>query len=113
MGKSDSQILQDRTEAIMNIVDERCSFDRANPHRFVEEYLCIPIKLFQKILLWEMMFFDNFYFLAARSLGKTWLDGMPEKQDNEDKDDVKARAEIKKIFGRGLSEDDYLFLQDQ
>ena len=41
------------------------------------------------------------------------LDGMPEKQDNEDKDDVKARAEIKKIFGRGLSEDDYLFLQDQ
>lgn len=73
MGKSDSQILQDRTEAIMNIVDERCSFYRANPHRFVEEYLGIPVKLFQKILLWAMMFFDNFYFLAARSLGKTWL----------------------------------------
>lgn len=71
--KSDSQILQDRTETIMNIINERCSYYRANPHRFVEEYLGIPIKLFQKILIWAMMFFDNFYFLAARSLGKTFL----------------------------------------
>lgn len=73
MGKSDSQILQDRTDAIMNIVDERCSFYRANPHRFVEEYLGISLKIFQKMLIWAMMFFDNFYFLAARSLGKTFL----------------------------------------
>ena len=72
-GKSDSQILQDRTDVIMNIVNERCSFYRANPHRFVEEYLGIAIKLFQKILIWAMNFFDNFYFLAARSLGKTYL----------------------------------------
>ena len=71
--KSDSQILQDRTETVMNIINERCSYYRANPHRFVEEYLGIPIKLFQKMLLWAMMFFDNFYFLAARSLGKTYL----------------------------------------
>lgn len=73
MGKSDSQILQDRTDTIMNIVNERCGYYRANPHRFAEEYLGIPIKLFQKILVWAMNFYDNFYFLAARSLGKTYL----------------------------------------
>lgn len=72
-GKSDNQILQNRTDTIMNIVNERCSFYRANPHRFAEEYLGLPIKTFQKILLWAMNFFDNFYFLAARSLGKTYL----------------------------------------
>lgn len=72
-GKSDNQILQDRTDTIMNIVNERCSYYRANPHRFAEEYLGLSLKLFQKILVWAMNFFDNFYFLAARSLGKTYL----------------------------------------
>ena len=75
-GKSDNQILQDRTDTIMSIVNERCSFYRANPHRFAEEYLGLPLKLFQKILVWAMNFFDNFYFLAARSLGKTYLVAM-------------------------------------
>lgn len=71
--KTDAQIQNDYTAHFMDIIDERCSYYRANPHRFVEEYLGIKLKLFQKILLWAMMKYDNFYFVAARGLGKTYL----------------------------------------
>ena len=57
----------------MNIVAERCSYYRANPQRFVEEFLGIKLKLFQKILIWAMMVYDAFYFVAARGIGKTYL----------------------------------------
>lgn len=70
---TDSQIQQDRTNTIMNIVAERASYYRANPHRFAEEFLGIQLKLFQKILLYAMMVYDNFFFIAARGLGKTYL----------------------------------------
>jgi hypothetical protein len=75
MGKnlSDQEIAQDKTSAIMNIVAERCSYYRANPQRFVSEFLGITLKLFQKIILWAMMHFDAFYFVAARGIGKTYL----------------------------------------
>lgn len=71
--KTDKEIAQDKSEVVMNIIAERCAYYRANPHRFVEEFLGIKLKLFQKILLWAMMCSDAFYFIAARSLGKTWL----------------------------------------
>lgn len=75
MGKnlSDQEIAQDKTSTIMNIVAERCSYYRANPQRFVSEFLGITLKLFQKIILWAMMHFDAFYFVAARGIGKTYL----------------------------------------
>ena len=57
----------------MNIVAERCAYYRANPQRFVEEFLGIKLKLFQKILIWAMMVYDAFYFVAARGIGKTYL----------------------------------------
>ena len=57
----------------MNVVAERCSYYRANPQRFVEEFLGIKLKLFQKILIWAMMVYDAFYFVAARGIGKTYL----------------------------------------
>ena len=63
---SDKEILQDRTDAIMNTIAERCSYYRANPQRFVQEFLGINLKLFQKILIWIMMTYDAFYFIAAR-----------------------------------------------
>lgn len=58
-----------KTEKIMNTIAERCAYYRANPQRFVEEYLGIKLKIFQKILLWAMMIYDAFYFVAARGLG--------------------------------------------
>ena len=72
MGKnlSDQEIAQDKTSTIMNIVAERCSYYRANPQRFVSEFLGITLKLFQKIILWAMMHFDAFYFVAARGIGR-------------------------------------------
>lgn len=77
MGKnknlSDKEIERDRTETIMNIVAERCSYYRANPQRFVEEFLGIKLKLFQKIIIWAMMVCDAFYFVATRGIGKTYL----------------------------------------
>lgn len=74
MGKnknlSDKEIERDRTETIMNIVAERCSYYRANPQRFVEEFLGIKLKLFQKIIIWAMMVCDAFYFVATRGIGR-------------------------------------------
>ena len=71
--KTDNEIRQDKTDKIMNIIAERCSYYRANPQRFCEEFLNINLKLFQKIIIWVMMHYDAFYFLASRGLGKTYL----------------------------------------
>lgn len=71
--KTDKQILQDKNDKIMNTIAERCSYYRANPQRFCEEFLNIHLKLFQKILIWAMMHYDAFYFIASRGLGKTYL----------------------------------------
>ena len=49
------------------------SFYRANPWRFVRDYLHIDLKLFQKILLTMMMQSTVFCFIAARGIGKTFL----------------------------------------
>ena len=71
--KSDNEIKQDKTDRIMQVVAERCGYYRANPQRFCEEFLNINLKLFQKILIWAMMHYDAFYFIASRGLGKTYL----------------------------------------
>ncbi len=71
--KTDKEIQKDKTEQIMNVVAERCGYYRANPQRFCEEFLNIKLKLFQKILIWVMMVYDAFYFVAARGIGKTYL----------------------------------------
>ena len=49
------------------------SFYRANPHRFVRDYLGIELKLFQQILLWAMMHFHFMTYIASRGQGKTYL----------------------------------------
>lgn len=42
------------------------SFWRANPHRFVEEYLNVNLKIFQCILLYMMNKNNYFMYLASR-----------------------------------------------
>jgi hypothetical protein len=50
------------------------SYWRANPQRFVSEYLQIaPFSLFQKMLLFLMFQNDYFLWWASRGLGKSWL----------------------------------------
>lgn len=73
-GKTIKEIEQAKYDSIMNTVAWRAGYYRKNPHRFVKEYLGLDIlKWFQKILLWAMMNYDYFMFIAARSLGKSWL----------------------------------------
>lgn len=72
--KSDSQIKQDRTEQIMNIIAERCAYYRANPSRFIEDWIPgLHLRMFQKIILWAMAHNDMFYIIASRGIGKTYL----------------------------------------
>lgn len=49
------------------------AFYRANPHRYVKDFLHINLKLFQKILIYLMNVNDYFMFIACRGIGKTFL----------------------------------------
>ena len=71
--KTVREIAQDKERRIMETVAQRAAYYRANPERFVEEFLGIKLRLFQKILIWAMMHYNYFMFIAARGLGKTWL----------------------------------------
>jgi hypothetical protein len=62
-----------KSEKLMNGIGIWASFYRANPQRFVKEYLGINLKLFQQILIYMMMHFNYFMYLAARGQGKTFL----------------------------------------
>jgi len=73
MTKTAKQVAQDKEQKIMETVAERAAYYRANPHRFAEECLNIKLKWFQCILLWAMMQYNYFAFIAARGLGKTFL----------------------------------------
>lgn len=62
-----------RAEKVMNGAALWGAFYRANPEKFVEDYLHIRLKRFQKIVL-VMMFWSNvFVFIACRGIGKTFL----------------------------------------
>ena len=71
--KTVREIAQDKEQKIMNTVAWRAGYYRANPQRYVEEVLGIHLKLFQKILIWAMMHYYYFMFIAARGMSKTWL----------------------------------------
>lgn len=64
---------QTKSERIMDGIGVWASFYRANPHRFVQEYLGINLKLFQIILIFMMNFNHYFMYLASRGQGKTFL----------------------------------------
>ena len=59
----DKAYTQDKT---MQTVIERAAYYRANPHRFVKDYLGIDLRLFQMILIVMMNFNTNFMYLASR-----------------------------------------------
>lgn len=62
-----------KSERMMEGIAVWTSFYRANPHRFVRDYLGIELKLFQQILLWAMMHFHFMTYIASRGQGKTFL----------------------------------------
>lgn len=71
--KSEKDLANEKSERILQGVAAWCSFYRANPQRFVKDYLNVKLKLFQKFLIYAMMHNNHFMFWAARSIGKTWL----------------------------------------
>lgn len=62
-----------KSERLMQGVAEWTSFYRSRPDIFVEDYLGINLKPFQKILLFVMNHYNYTMFFACRGLGKTWL----------------------------------------
>ena len=62
-----------KSEKLMDGIGVWTSFYRANPQRFVRDYLGIELKLFQQILLYAMMHFHYLTYIAARGQGKTYL----------------------------------------
>lgn len=68
--KSTKEIANEKSERIMQGIAAWCAFYRSNPHRFVEDYLNIKLKLFQKILIYMMMHCNCFMYIASRGLGK-------------------------------------------
>ena len=71
--KTEQEVINEKSDRILNIVAERCAYYRANPQRFCEEFLGLHLKLFQKIIIWVMMHVDMFCFIASRGIGKTYL----------------------------------------
>lgn len=61
-----------KSERLMNGIADWASFYRANPHIFVEEYLGIKLRSFQKVILYTMMHYNYTMFLASRGLSKTF-----------------------------------------
>lgn len=64
---------QNKSDRLMDGIGVWASFYRANPHRFVKDYLGINLKLFQIILLYAMNFNHYFMYLASRGQGKSFL----------------------------------------
>ena len=64
------EIEQAKAEKTMNIVAWKAGYYRSNPHRFVSEVLFagtnFRLRLFQKILLCAMIYYNYVMYLAAR-----------------------------------------------
>lgn len=66
---SDKEVANEKSKRIMDGVAAWTSYFRANPQRFVKEYLNVDLKLFQKILIYAMMHFYYIMYIAARGQG--------------------------------------------
>lgn len=71
--KTDREVANDKVERMMAGIGVWCSYYRANPHRFCEDYLNIHLKLFQKILIFLMNWSNYFMYIASRGQGKSYL----------------------------------------
>lgn len=67
---TDKEVANSKAEKLMNTIAFRAGYYRSNPHRFVEDYFGITLKLFQKILLYMMMHCNYFIYCASRGQGE-------------------------------------------
>lgn len=71
--QTDIEIKLEKLRRKMGAVARLASYYRANIHRFAADYLNIKLKTFQKILLYMMNDVTNFFYLASRGQGKSFL----------------------------------------
>lgn len=57
---------ENNSQRILNGAALWASYYRSNPHRFVEDYLHVHLKLFQKILIFMMNSCYFFMYIASR-----------------------------------------------
>ena len=62
-----------KSEKLMNGIGLWTSYYRLFPHIFVKEYIGINLKVFQMILIYFMMHFNYFMYIASRGQGKSFL----------------------------------------
>lgn len=55
------------------IFEDWVAYWRANPHRFITDYLGLTLYGFQKLLIYSMNFSSYFIFVASRGLAKSTL----------------------------------------
>ena len=67
--KSEKELANEKSQRILDGIAAWCSFYRENPNRFCKDYLNINLKLFQKILIYEMMHNNYIMYLASRGQG--------------------------------------------
>lgn len=63
----------ERQENMLKYVGIWAAYYRANPHRWVKDFLHISLKLFQIILLNMMNVCSTFVLIASRGIGKTYI----------------------------------------
>lgn len=64
---------KDLEEEYKRNLEEHISYYKANPHRFITEYLGLPLYDFQKVTIYMMNMFPNFIYFAARGLAKSTI----------------------------------------
>ena len=72
--KSDIEIEQAKSDRVMRVVAERGAYYRANPSRWIEDFIpSLKLRTYQKIVLWAMAHNDMSYIVASRGLSKTYM----------------------------------------
>lgn len=62
-----------RFDTVLNGAAVWASYYRENPDKFVEDYLHVHLRLFQRILIVMMFWSTTFVLIACRGLGKTFI----------------------------------------
>lgn len=65
-----------KSSRLMNGIGLWTSYYRLFPHIFVRDYIGVNLKVFQMILIYFMMHFHYFMYIASRGQGKSFLTGI-------------------------------------
>ena len=70
---NNKEISQDRKKAFEDSIIEWTQFFRANPHRFITDYLGLPLFIFQMIIIYMFDKFNYNMLTCSRGTGKSYI----------------------------------------